>query len=756
MVGFFECKGMETQREFFKVMQAEPDAMGTQSFIGRRLLWLMTVTSLFLSCSKPAEEEMEEVLPEISAVEQLISPADNSSLELVEGMPHVTFEWRKANASGGIVPKYEVIFFAENGTPSEPVYTITATGNTLVVNHARLNEIADKAGIEVGAAGVIKWTVRAYYQSLYALSTEVNRLLVSRAEKAAPITRLFLTGKATEFGEDISESMEFTRIAEARFVLFSELTGGQSFKFINSKEDDKIRSFSVADGRLVEDGANATVTKTAVYRIDIDLASATVIIKEVTDMSLFYSIRERAIPLQYEGRGIWKTVCLINFSVQAWGDERRYKFRMTESQGGQTINTFLERQSEGAFSMKEVLILNQREQLWGDIWSYPTNLKDRWAEVTVNMSNYSHQLDIVPENIGVSGTWGSIADRSTSDFVKGFWNSGVSHFNNSISGSVNSNDYWPEAHALDVIIDAYTRTNNNSYKQIIDAFYDGVKRKNHGSFKNRFYDDMAWHALTHLRAFEATGDKRYEASAQDLWRWILEGWDYAGDGGIKWNSDPGSGPGVPSTGPATIAAVRRWVKYGETETGLPDGLNDLQWAIRMYEWMREKRHDPATGGVYDDFPNKAGAWTYITGTFLGSAMELYDATGEWHYLEDAIRTADWALENTSVRTETNRILSDWAEQTDNDVNLFKGIFIRYFTRLIMNPELPADKRTQYINFIEYNAKALITYASGTGERGVLIFNYGWYFKPKNSYLRGQTSACMLIEALALLEKEGFL
>jgi hypothetical protein len=37
------------------------------------------------------------------------------------------------------------------------------------------------------------------------------------------------------------------------------------------------------------------------------------------------------------------------------------------------------------------------------------------------------------------------------------------------------------------------------------------------------------------------------------------------------------------TGPkATIIGVRRWVKYGNTETGLPDELNDLGWAKGGY------------------------------------------------------------------------------------------------------------------------------------------------------------------------------
>ena len=74
----------------------------------------------------------------------------------------------------------------------------------------------------------------------------------------------------------------------------------------------------------------------------------------------------------------------------------------------------------------------------------------------------------------------------------------------------------------------------------------------------------------------------------------------------------------------------------------------------------------------------------------------------------------------------------------------------------MHPDLPSDKKEKYVGFIEYNAKALVTYATSTDDKSPILYNYGWYFKPENSFLRGQTSGCMLIEALALLEKKGFL
>lgn len=650
-----------------------------------------------------------------------------------------------------MTPKYEIIFFKENETIDNGLFTVQTITNRVKINHVKLNEIAEKAGIEAGNSGSVNWTIISYYGSNSVPSKVVNTVIIKRPEADKPVTTLFLTGSGTEYGEKIQDAMEFSKASDSdsEFIVISKLSVGLPFRFIDNRDGEIIRSFSIKNNKLIEDENGATVDKSGVYKIQVDFSKKSVTLNEIRDISLYYCIRHRAISLQYEGRGIWKTRCLINFSKEAWGDETRYKFKMLED----GLDKFLEQ--ETGMMMKENVIHNHDQQLWDGIWSYANSLKDCWAEVKVDMVTYSHSIEPVSEDFStITTTWAYLADKSTSDFIEGFWNPSAQHFNNSVSGTVNRYDYWPEAHAIDVIIDAYLRNGDHKYKEIIYDFHEGVKSKNGNTFRNSFYDDMAWHGLAHLRAYEATNDTRYEASARQLWGWILEGWDDQ-QGGIKWNDQPGSIPGVPSTGPATLIAVRRWVKYGDSE--ITDGLNNLEWAEKMYGWMREERHDPATGGVYDDMANRVGAWTYNTGTFLGSAMELYDVTGESMYLEDAIRTADWTLEHLSISTPSNKILSDWAEQEDHDVNLFKGIFIRYFTRLIMHPDLPTAKKEKYIGFIEYNAKSLITYASSANnDASLLLYNYGWYFKPKTSFLRGQTSGCMLLEALALLEKEGFL
>ncbi|WP_207534149.1 glycoside hydrolase family 76 protein [Desertivirga arenae] len=350
--------------------------------------------------------------------------------------------------------------------------------------------------------------------------------------------------------------------------------------------------------------------------------------------------------------------------------------------------------------------------------------------------------------------WAAAADSSSSALTNVFWNSTRNHFNNDNLGAIAQFDYWPEAHGLDVMVDAYNRTKSETYKQKISDFYEGVKAKNGGRFYNNYYDDMGWHGMAHLRALEATGDIRYEQSAKQLWQFIIDGWDEQGGGGIPWNHEntpEGRGKGVPSNGPAAIIAARRWQKYGESE--VINGHNNLYWLSKIYGWIKENRVIPQSGRVFEKLNDKNGDWTYNAGTYIGAAVEYYKITKNKVYLNDAIKTADWAT-STLVNT-SNKVMSDWAEQPDHDVNLFKGILVRYLTQLILLDDLPESTRKRYVNFLKHNAEVLWT--KGTSKNPVILFNYHWWEAPgTKAGLRAELSGSMLMEAMALLDQKGYL
>lgn len=359
-------------------------------------------------------------------------------------------------------------------------------------------------------------------------------------------------------------------------------------------------------------------------------------------------------------------------------------------------------------------------------------------------------------------TWVAAADSSTSEFVGRYWNTTHHCFNNTFDGQVAWNDYWPEAHGLDVLVDAYLRTGDAEYKQAIYDFYEGVRAKNwYGdTWENEYYDDMGWHGLAHMRALEATGDTRYEESSRDLWNWIAKGWsDYEG-GGIKWrkgSDELGDSKGIPANGPAAIIAARRYQMYPDE---IVEGLSDLEWALRIYEWMKYNRTVLSTGRVYENFDNTNGDYSYDVGTFMGAALELYSITKEKVYLNDAIKVTNYHI-GANVNTN-NHVMTDYGEQSGDggghDVNLFKGIFVRYFTILIQHPDLPETDRTRFLSFLKNNANYLWT--DGTQKSPVIKFSYSWWETPGEDVtwgdLRSAISGATTIEAMALLEREGFL
>jgi predicted alpha-1,6-mannanase (GH76 family) len=183
--------------------------------------------------------------------------------------------------------------------------------------------------------------------------------------------------------------------------------------------------------------------------------------------------------------------------------------------------------------------------------------------------------------------------------------------------------------------------------------------------------------------------------------------------------------------------------------------SDLEWAMKIYSWLKENLYEPGNGFVYDGTNRlKNGQkdnwrFTYNQGVFIGAAVELFKITGDKSFLNDAIKAADYTLNNNI--NGNDRILQD---EGDGDGGLFKGIFIRYFTQLILLPDLDLASRKRYVIFLKHNAETL--WNEGTNKNPVL---FGTYWKTKPSAKTGlsqQLSGNMLMEAMDLLARNKML
>ena len=352
--------------------------------------------------------------------------------------------------------------------------------------------------------------------------------------------------------------------------------------------------------------------------------------------------------------------------------------------------------------------------------------------------------NIVPEPEEDGTDWNEAADLSSMSLANSFWNSEEKWFYYDNNEKADWN-YWPQAHALDVLTDAWLRTKDARYKAYFDQWYQGVKARNGNTFENDFYDDMEWNAIAILRVYQVTNDPKFKEAALQLWEYIKTGWNENAGGGITWKKGMEYSKNACSNGPACILAARLYQEFGDESY--------KEWALKIYNWEKSTLVNMNNGMVYDNINSETGqikkewVFTYNQGTFIGSAVELYKIFNEKAYLNDAVLVADYT---TSSLTNNSVLKSEGT----GDGGLLKGIFIRYFTDLILQDRLDAAAKKRYIQFIRYNAEVLWT--QGTTKPAVL-FGPNWSVKPGSiTGLPEQLSGCMLIEAAALLQNEGLI
>ncbi|GIO10549.1 glycoside hydrolase [Cohnella xylanilytica] len=342
--------------------------------------------------------------------------------------------------------------------------------------------------------------------------------------------------------------------------------------------------------------------------------------------------------------------------------------------------------------------------------------------------------------------WNERAEEAQQALERAMWNPSIRMYDIETpcpNGECNTIfHYWWMAHAADGLVDGWLRTNGAPlYGERLSELHEGIREKNGGAYPNLLYDDMEWMAIAWLRAFEATGEAKYGETARLLWEDIKTGWNDAMGGGIAWHKEQLGYKNAPANGPAAIAAAR----LSRSPLG---GAEELEWAEKIYRWMRSVLVDPDSGFVWDGI-NRQGdgridkdwRFTYCQGVFIGAGVELYRATGNRDYLADASRTASAAY-------------AEWGEsglpdEGDGDGGLFKGIFVRYLTELAILEEAETG-RSDRADWLRRVAEEL--WERGRDSRRGL-FGTSWSAAPgERVTLSAQLSGVFLLESLAKLER----
>jgi len=309
--------------------------------------------------------------------------------------------------------------------------------------------------------------------------------------------------------------------------------------------------------------------------------------------------------------------------------------------------------------------------------------------------------------------------------------------------------YWPNAHVLHILVDAYERTGQGAYLPKMKALLQGIRSKNGGSYSNVFNDDMLWLGNSSMRAYSATSDTDYLEVAILLWEDVLLSHSDLFGGGITWKKDTPESKNAVSNGPAIILAMRLFEATGE-ETY-------LSWAKELYAWQKANLVDPANGEVWDNIHMEDGQpvvqkdwiFTYNMGTWIGAGMRLFDQTGEVVYLNDALLSAKTTL--TSANLTTEGILKC---EGQGDGGLFKGILVRYFTEMVLHQGISEADRDSFLGFLERNGES---FHKNALKHPQMLAGPDWRNPPgEGTDLTTQLSGVMLLEAMAKLEAEGLL
>ena len=363
--------------------------------------------------------------------------------------------------------------------------------------------------------------------------------------------------------------------------------------------------------------------------------------------------------------------------------------------------------------------------------------------------------------------WKKIAEGMSQALIDNFWGAKFKgypdryYFNyGSDLSNMTTNHYWPQAHAMDVIIDAYIRTKDKKYLDFYPLWWEGAPKFNFSGrpedpWWNVYVDDMEWIVLTQLRMFETTGREEYFTKAKQMYNdWIWPTWGPEDEkpwhGGITWKTDGRKSKNACSNGPAAIIAARIYSMYNQAgNPGTKPRQAYLDEAIKIYGWLRDNLYDPADGKVRDNM-NSSGnisraVYTYNQGTFIGAAHELYKITGDKKYLVEAVKAANYVIDQMS---NNNGVLSN---ATSGDGGLFHGIFFRYFARLTNERDLDQVTRKKFHNYIIHCATVLV----GNGiNQETMLYGGNWWKAPDPAeavVLTPHLSGCMLIEALCTLK-----
>jgi len=342
----------------------------------------------------------------------------------------------------------------------------------------------------------------------------------------------------------------------------------------------------------------------------------------------------------------------------------------------------------------------------------------------------------------VQAEWERRADVALDAMLQKFWSDDMKYFRSASPNNGKRTSYWMFAQAWDTLLDGVERTHGEKFKDWIDIFYQAQDSK---GWMVGMFDDENWMALALLRSYDLTGNSKYLKRAIFLMDDIMtHGWDESccgrEPGGVWWDKNHTQKATASNAGPVITSARLYW------RTRNPSYLS---FALRCYDYWRQTMINPQTFQVTDhikaDGTKVFWKFTYNEGLMIGAGVELFRATGDARYLEDAHREARFMIEHEVSPSQFGPVLTDGSnEKCSGDAQQFKGIAFRYLMLLYQQD----FSRREYFRVLKASAEATWNLA---WDAALQTFAVNWTGpRMKRSSLAQHSAAASALNLFALL------
>jgi hypothetical protein len=229
--------------------------------------------------------------------------------------------------------------------------------------------------------------------------------------------------------------------------------------------------------------------------------------------------------------------------------------------------------------------------------------------------------------------------------------------------------FWHQALEIQMVEDAYVRTQSDDNKNLVrKLLYTFLEQNNKDDWGwNHYNDDLGWATMAFVRGYEITGNNAFLKTAVTNWNRAYDrGWDDKFGGGVWWDIERTEKDAL-SNNPNIITGCHLY-EITKDEVYLTKSK-------AMYNWVRAKLYDNETGGIHEKFMADGTLIkdenVYNMGSFINAANCLHRITGDEAYYKDALKTARHVKDQYPILARSNyRGESSWQDQLAHGLGEF--------------------------------------------------------------------------------------